>query len=154
MVNAIVLGQHKDVIKSADDPLPVLATHGGISVVNPTLMKFNRTGTLQDIEKPLDTLTTKDRYALANFVVDPAGNVLVDGKAVDPRRLVLIDGLPYLLDLRFRMLSNLELARSMGFTDSEKTYEFVGNKGQVTRQIGNAVPVHLAKALVKAILEV
>jgi DNA (cytosine-5)-methyltransferase 1 len=52
-----------------------------------------------------------------------------------------------------RMLENLELARAMGFTDNESTYEFCGNKSEVTKQIGNAVPVNLAKALVKSILE-
>jgi site-specific DNA-cytosine methylase len=70
---------------------------------------------------------------------------------IDPRRLVMINGEPYLLDLRFRMLSNLELARAMGFSDEESTYEFVGNISEVTRQIGNAVPVNMAKALVLAI---
>ena len=53
----------------------------------------------------------------------------------------------------FRMLQNSELARAMGFDDEETTYEFVGNVGEVTRQIGNAVPVNLAEALVRAMLE-
>ena len=69
------------------------------------------------------------------------------------RRLVFVDGHPYLLDIRFRMLQNPELARAMGFEDDESSYEFVGNVTEVTKQIGNAVPVHLAAALVKAALE-
>ncbi len=68
-------------------------------------------------------------------------------------RMVLINDEPYLLDLRFRMLTNLELARAMGFNDEETTYEFTGNISEVTKQIGNAVPVHLAAALVTAILQ-
>ena len=51
------------------------------------------------------------------------------------------------------MLQNSELARAMGFEDEETSYEFVGNIGEVTKQIGNAVPVHLAAALVKAALD-
>ena len=50
------------------------------------------------------------------------------------------------------MLQNSELARAMGFDDEETSYEFAGNIGEVTKQIGNAVPVHLAAALVGAIL--
>ena len=73
-------------------------------------------------------------------------------EAVDLRRLVAIDGALHLLDIRFRMLNNDELARASGFGDGEKPYEFVGNKTQITRQIGNAVPVNLAAALVEAAL--
>ena len=71
---------------------------------------------------------------------------------IDPKRLVLVDGQPYLLDIRFRMLQNDELARAMGFDDEETRYEFHGNVGEVTKQIGNAVPVNLAAALVRATL--
>ena len=42
-----------------------------------------------------------------------------------------MDGHPYLLDIRFRMLQNPELARAMGFDDEETTYEFVGNVSEV-----------------------
>jgi site-specific DNA-cytosine methylase len=41
----------------------------------------------------------------------------------------------------------------MGFDDNESEYEFVGNVAEVTKQIGNAVPVNTACALVKAILK-
>jgi DNA (cytosine-5)-methyltransferase 1 len=41
-----------------------------------------------------------------------------------------------------RMLSNRECARGQGFPDS---YEFTGNQADVKRQIGNAVPVGVAR---------
>ena len=50
------------------------------------------------------------------------------------------------------MLQNAELARAIGFEDDEIPNEFVGNMTEVTKQIGNAVPVHLAAALVKSAL--
>ena len=84
-------------------------------------------------------------------LVEPVLKQLQDAN-VDPRRVVLVDGQPYLLDIRFRMLQNPELARAMGFDDEEGQYEFVGNTTQITKQIGNAVPVNLAAALVKAAL--
>lgn len=45
---------------------------------------------------------------------------------------------------RFRMLSNRECARAQGFPDS---YQFAGSAKDVKKQIGNAVPVSVAKWL-------
>jgi DNA (cytosine-5)-methyltransferase 1 len=94
-------------------------------------------------------VTTKRGTAV---IVEAVAEPTAETKNVDPRRLVLINGKPHLLDIRFRMLTNPELARAMGFADNESTYEFVGNIGEVTKQIGNAVPVNMAAALVKVIL--
>ncbi|MBL9174385.1 MAG: DNA cytosine methyltransferase, partial [Verrucomicrobiales bacterium] len=47
-------------------------------------------------------------------------------------------------------LSPRELARAQGFRDN---YEFTGTKSDVVRQIGNAVPRNLAKALVRGVLK-
>lgn len=55
------------------------------------------------------------------------------------------------VDILFRMLEPHELAAAMGFSDEERAYEFVGNKTEITKQIGNAVPVRTAAALVAAI---
>ena len=102
----------------------------------------------RSIESPVPTLVTKANVALIEPVLAPAADA-----GIDPRRLVIINGALYVLDIRFRMLNNPELSKAMGFTDNEYTYEFVGNKEEVTRQIGNAVPVNMAAALVKVILE-
>ena len=64
-------------------------------------------------------------------------------------RLVAIDGVPHVLRLPFRMLDNRELAAAMGFPPD---YPFAGTGEQITRQIGNAVPVGTAAALVTALL--
>ncbi|RAW44305.1 hypothetical protein DQW50_15035 [Halorubrum sp. 48-1-W] len=47
------------------------------------------------------------------------------------------------------MLQPRELAATQGFPPD---YGFAGNKGETTEQIGNAVPVNLARALVKEAL--
>ena len=50
------------------------------------------------------------------------------------------------------MLQPHELAGAMGFDADEVPYEFSGTKTDVIRQIGNAVPVNTATALVAAIM--
>jgi site-specific DNA-cytosine methylase len=40
----------------------------------------------------------------------------------------------------------------MSFSDAEFVYEFVGTDTEITRQIGNAIPVRTAAALVGAIV--
>ena len=106
-----------------------------------------------DVDNPLPTVTSRGAGSLVSpTLVEPILREMENAN-LDPRRLVFVDGQAYLLDIRFRMLQNPELARAMGFEDEETSYEFVGNIGEVTKQIGNAVPVHLAAALVKAALD-
>lgn len=115
-----------------DTPLPALTAGGGhVGLCQPFLTKFYGTATAQSIDDPLDTVTTKERHAL-----------------VLPR--VVVDGEEYGLDIHFRMLQPDELAAAQGFPAD---YQFVGNKSQVTKQIGNAVPCGLARALVNAVLQ-
>ncbi len=68
-------------------------------------------------------------------------------------RVQLAEGVaaPPVYDILFRMLEPRELARAMGFDDGAQRYEFAGNKTEITRQIGNAVCVGQAAALVGAI---
>lgn len=138
--------------RSVDGPLSTITTKRSTALAEPVLVQFDQHGgngiAARSVEDPLWTVVTKQNIAL----VEPLAVQFKEGP-VDPRRLVLIDGQPYILDIRFRMLANRELARAMGFDDEETTYEFAGNVGEVTRQIGNAVPVRLAKALVKTMLE-
>ena len=106
--------------------LPTQTTENRFAFCEPFLTKYYGSAkSAQSVREPLDTVTTKERFAL-----------------VQPQT----DG--YQMDILFRMLQPHELASAMGFDD----YEFSGNKTEKVRQIGNAVPVHLAKALCKAIL--
>ena len=155
-----------------DQPVPTITTRGGGYLCRPTfseiplpfVVQYNGTGTAHGIDRPLSTITTIPKHGLTCPAIVPAnrGNSCrrqlpdtaesPDPAVCDRRRLIIIDGMPHLLDIQFRMLSNSELARAMGFTDDEHAYEFAGNTSEVTRQIGNAVPVHTAYALVKATL--
>jgi DNA (cytosine-5)-methyltransferase 1 len=115
---------------SVDRPMNTVLTRDHMSLVQPCLISFYGTSDAQSIESPLPTVTTKDRFGLVMPTVE-------------------IEGEKYLLDIRFRMLKAHELAAAQGFP---KGYKFTGNKTQIVKQIGNAVPKNLAKALVKAAL--
>lgn len=110
---------------SLDEPVPsVTGSKGAGSLVSPFLVPYYGQSKTNSVDDPLGTVTTKDRFAL----------VTPDGVA---------------LDIFFRMLQPRELARAQGFPDS---FEFAGNKGEVVRQIGNAVPVNTAQNLCHSIL--
>ncbi len=110
----------------------------------------NQAPRIHDIGSPTPAVTSRGAGNLLTPLASEVTKKEIEG--VDPRRLVLINGRMHILDIRFRMLQNLELARAMGFSDEEQQYEFVGNTSEVTKQIGNAVPVNLAAALVSAVL--
>lgn len=111
---------------SVDAPAPaVTATKGAGSLCTPFVVPYYGNSGPHDVDEPLRTVTTRDRFAL----------VTPDGLA---------------LDIFFRMLQPRELARAQGFPDS---FRFAGNKGEVIRQIGNAVPVGIASAICGSILE-
>lgn len=118
--------------RSVDLPLPTITAGGSQPcVVEPLLMNIDQHGStgpcVRSVDRPLATLVTKANMAL----IEP----------VD-------DG----FDIRFRMIQNPEIARATGFDNDETSYEFAGTKAEVTKQIGNAVPVHMARAHVLALM--
>lgn len=86
------------------------------------IINYYGTGIAHPTTKPLPTVTTKDRFGLAT------------------RK----DGV-----MCFRMLQPHELAAAQGF---RADYKFMGTKTEAVKQIGNAVPRRLARALVLAAL--
>ncbi len=122
-------------VKSVDEPLPVVDTSNRMGVARPYLVKYYGTAGASSLDDPLDTVTARDRFAL-----------------VSPEMVHLVDKGDVVgwLDIRFRMLQPHELAAAMGFP---KDYKFTGNRDDQVKQIGNAVCVNLAKALVMAVLQ-
>ena len=145
--------------RSAGKPLPTL-TAGGSQVgvveaeVNPLIVGTGQTGGngkyVRTVNSPVYTIVTSKNIALVEPLFQRVDDKDALLGAINHGRLVLMDGIPYLLDIRFRMLKNLELARATSLSDEESTYTFTGNVTEVTRQIGNAVPVRTARALVEA----
>jgi DNA (cytosine-5)-methyltransferase 1 len=107
-----------------------VSTDGAIGLVEPYLVEYYGTGSAKSVDEPLGTATTKPRFGLV-------------------RPTVVINGEKYLLDIRFRMLQPHELAAAQGF---RRNYKFTGNKSDQVKQIGNAVPRNLARAVSLAVL--
>lgn len=119
-------GSGSGAVRSIDEPIGTLVTKANMCLAEPYLTKFYGTALSNSVDEPLDTITTKDRFGL----VQPEFN-------------------GYRLDIRFRMLQPHELARAQGFPDD---YKFQGTKSDMVKQIGNAVPVGLAKSLISSLL--
>lgn len=124
LIQPFMLGQQSgSVPREAARPIPTIATDGAISLVEPFLVKYNGTGKAYRTSEPLDTVTAKDRFGIVQ---------------------------PMEIDILFRMLQPHELAAAMSFP---RDYQFAGNREQRVKQIGNAVPVSIATALCRALLE-
>ena len=111
---------------SIEEPVPTLPASPKFGLVRPFLAQYNGTATARSVDDPLPTVTGHDRFGL----VVPEANGAT-------------------FDIHFRMLQPQELARAMSFGD---TYQFKGTKTDHVRQIGNAVPVQLARALCRELI--
>ena len=113
-----------------EQPMGTLGTNNTFALVKHFLISYYGKGDATSVKEPIPTVTTKDRFAL-----------------VQPE--ITIDGITYKLEILYRMLKPHELAAAMGFPDD---YIFVGNRTQVVKQIGNAVAVNTAKALISSLI--
>lgn len=109
-------------------PLPTQDTSNRFALVEPFIVKYYGSGVAKDLEGPLDTVTSRDRFML---VCPTSGKLIAE------------------LDILFRMLQPHELAAAQGFPSD---YRFTGTREEQVKQIGNAVPVNLATALCKALI--
>lgn len=134
VVEALFIPQHGGgSVKSVMNPLSTITTTGSISVIEPMLLKYyGNEQSVQDVNAPLGTVTTKERFGLASgrLFVDSLGNFVM-------------------IDILFRMLMPRELALAMSFS---REYKFSGTTSDQVKQIGNAVPPVMAEALIAATL--
>ena len=114
-----LLGQQSGAApRAVRDPMPTVAAGGAISLIEPLIEPFifaNRTNNIpKTIHEPVPTLCTGNHIAL----VEPelAQGSTTTGRDIPGPIPVSIDGTPYLLDIRFRMLAPHELAQAQGFT--------------------------------------
>lgn len=117
--------------KDVEDPIGAITQRGYGSLIEPYLIQYNGGSDASRVDYPIRTITTKDRYALVQPELE------IKGKA-------------YRLEILYRMLKPDELAAAMGFPSD---YMFKGNRNQVVKQIGNAVAVNVAKALISNLID-
>lgn len=156
----------------ADEPMPSPTTKGQAGVVAAHLMTIDHRSTGETAtaaDAPVSTMTVKARHALvAAFLTHHYSQGTTSQDPGDPLHTVTtlarhglvtveIDGATYVIvDIGMRMLEPHELARAMGFPE---TFRWVGpggkplSKRDTVKMIGNAVPVNLAAALVRAVVE-
>jgi DNA (cytosine-5)-methyltransferase 1 len=160
---------HGGATLNVDEPMPTIATErGGVfSLSSPYLTPlYNSSGSqrprTRSVERPSMTVTaSKPTPAMLTtpevrpFIEDcqgPAKAVdepLNTQPASDRYALCVPELYPYGLDVKYRMLHPAELKQAQGFPED---YDIAGTKSDRTEQIGNAVPVNLAKALCKHVL--
>lgn len=119
-------GNDEHRIKPVDhSPAPAVTTKRGLGCVEPFLsLYYSSGGQTSDINKPTPTITCEDRISV-----------------VEPR----VENL--CVDILYRMFTNKELSRAMGFPDD---YIFKGTSTEQTKQIGNAVTVNKARSIAQA----
>lgn len=146
---------------SSNEPLPAATTKARFGIVVPVTHN-DGSNRARDVETdPLPTLTTANRGELAFITAsfgerptqaprthsteNPAPTICAQG------RINLVEpGAQF--DILFRMLEPHELAAAMSISTVEKPYHFVGNKTEVVRQIGQAVPRRTGRAIAMALM--
>ena len=118
------------------EPAPTIAASGHIQLAEPFVAHIthhDRSNRARGVSEPLPTITGANRGELA--LAAPA----LGGE--------------YCIDILYRMLHWTELARATSFEDEGHPYRFTGTATEITKQIGNAVPIRTGTALCAAMLE-
>jgi DNA (cytosine-5)-methyltransferase 1 len=131
-------------------PLPTITTAKGGAFGVAYILPQQSGGKLRPVSEPAPTISTAGALSL---IVEYYGN----GKArpvTEPLPTVTTVARFALIqqqggDVLFRMLRWHELAAAQGF---RADYKFTGSQREITKQIGNAVPRRLARALCLAVL--
>jgi site-specific DNA-cytosine methylase len=136
-------------IRSLQKPVSTVTSKARHCVVEPSLkMATNPTGHLPDYISFYRTISQREEkgaHVLTITQFDPETEGLPSHGYV----FVNICGDIYQLEVKLRMLEPHELALAQGF---KKSHKFTGTKTEVVKQIGNAVPRRLARAIVAAAL--
>ena len=146
--------------RGIDKPLNTVMCKNSSALVQPFIIPTNhgKDKRSHSINKPMPTITSVDAWGVIEPFILGQQSCSAPRSVDKPIPTVAAAGAIALikpelkgckLDIRFRMLKPHELARAMSFDDS---YQFEGNREAQVKQIGNAVPVMLAKELCRSLL--
>ncbi len=146
----IIAMEHGGRAVSARVPLPTVTTAKGGAFGLAYLLPQHSGGALRPCTEPAPTVATRGAISLVveyygNGGTQPIWEPLPTVTTRDRFGLVQVKD----RQIGFRMLTPRELARAQGF---HPAYRFAGNKAQQVKQIGNAVPRNMARALCLAAL--
>lgn len=158
--------------RSTSSPMPAITTGGNGArphFATPILASYYGSGsglTAKSVREPVPSITTKARFGLASPFIIPITHAGRRPHCTIDRPIKTITGANrgefaiarpglagYSIDVLYRMLRWRELARATSFDDEGQVYDFAGNATDITKQIGNAVPIRTVKAHVRALLE-
>lgn len=124
--------------QSCDEPLHTITTSPGhFGLISAFLIKYYGSGgSCQTLDRPLDTITTKDRFGLVNVFTEINGEKYI------------------LIDIFLRMLKPEELKLCQGFPKDyiiDRDYKWCNYPvSEKVKRIGNSVVPIMAKTLVEA----
>ena len=133
---------HKRRVKSLQDPVPAVTGSRDWGISNVFVLSQQSGGVARPVTEP--TPAVASRGAIHLFEAEIMWHAQNPGNG---RPTVEIDGKRYPLEIYHRMLDTPELSAAQSFPPY---YRFVGTKTSQIKQIGNAVPPLVARALVKA----
>lgn len=144
----VVAMEHGGRVLPAARPLPTVTTARGGAYGPAYVLPQHGGGALRPVDQPAPTVATAGALAL---VVEYYGNGRARSLAAPLPTVTCRDRFALIHasggDVLFRMFRKHELAAAQGF---RRDYEFVGTVQEQVRQIGNAVPRRLARAIVAA----
>jgi len=150
----LIMNRGESLSRETKKPVPTITAGGGhVGIVQPFILNFRSGIVARSIEEPLSTITAGGiaHAAIQPFLIRYNGKSMSEnlskpvGALSTRDRFAMVNGDKSLLDITLRMLNPSELAAAQGFP---RNYEFSGNINQKVKQIGNAVPVNTAKALI------
>lgn len=130
------------------DPLGTVTAKNGVgigeAVAEPLAVSSAKSHGKRSVKRAIYPATDEPGGVI--MLSEPSAETLASLPADAPKDRIFLgsDGILYLLDIRFRMLEPEELALAQDFP---RDYKFTGAKWRKTAQIGNAVPVCVARAL-------
>lgn len=134
--------------RSLGEQLPTVTTTArGIALLSAFITTFYRTGGARSLQDLLPTITTHDRVGLVGTIHGGLGSGPVLPSR-DKHGIVKFMRENGIHDIGFRMLQPHELQRAMGFPDE---YILKGNRSEVVKQLGNAVPPPMMRAIVNTL---
>jgi DNA (cytosine-5)-methyltransferase 1 len=144
----IIAMEHGWRVLPVSQPLPTVTCAKGGAFGVAYILPQQSGGKLRPASEPMPTISTAGALSLiveyyGNGKARPVSEPLPTVTCVDRFALIQQRG----GDVLFRMLRWQELAAAQGFMPD---YQFTGNQREITKQIGNAVPRRLGRALCMA----